>query len=144
MNKLIIGLLLIAATAGTFYVLQKKRSNVTNDYVKKELILGKWKIKSYDAVEDSSHSLLVGIMALVDSNTFKYTYEFTKDKKVLRLLGDSGSIDTSEFDWQNDLLLWKEDRQDTTGELLLVKKLDKDSLRLMSDDSTQIIFTREK
>ncbi|HEX6191098.1 MAG TPA: hypothetical protein VFZ42_01985 [Chitinophagaceae bacterium] len=144
MNKLIIGLLLIAATAGTFYVLQKKRSNVTNDYVKKELILGKWKIKSYDAVEDSSHSLLVGIMALVDSNTFKYTYEFTKDKKVLRLLGDSVSIDTSEFDWQNDLLLWKEDRQDTTGELLLVKKLDKDSLRLMSDDSTQIIFTREK
>ena len=89
MNKLIIGLLLIAATAGTFYVLQKKRSNVTNDYVKKELILGKWKIKSYDAVADSSHSLLVGIMALVDSNTFKYTYEFTKDKKVLRLLRDS-------------------------------------------------------
>jgi len=143
MNKFIIGLLLIAATAGIFFVLQKQKSNTIRD-LNKELILGKWKIKSYDAKADSSNSLFVGIMALVDSNIFKYTYEFTKDEKILRLLGDSVCLDTSQFEWKHDKLLWKEDRKDTLGELLHVINLTMDSLRLLCDDSTQILFERQK
>ena len=80
MNKFILGLLLIAAVAGTFFVLQKQKTNTTVG-INKELIFGKWKIKSYDARSDSSNALFVGMMALIDSNTLKYSYEFTKDKR---------------------------------------------------------------
>ena len=143
MNKFILGLLLIAATAGIFFVLQKQKSNTT-DGVNKELIFGKWKIKSYDAKTDSSNALFVGIMGIVDSNTLKYSYEFTIDGKILRTLDTTISEDTSLFEWKSDMLLWKEDKEDTVGELMLVNKLIKDSLLLQCDDSTKIAFVREK
>ena len=143
MNKFILGLLLIAAAAGIFFVLQKQKYNTT-DGVNKELIFGKWKIKSYDAKTDSSNALFVGIMGIVDSNTLKYSYEFTKDGKILRFLNDTISEDTSLFVWKKDMLLWIENKQDTVGELMLVIKLIKDSLLIQSDDSTKISFAREK
>ena len=43
MNKFILGLLLIAAVAGTFFVLQKQKTNTTVG-INKELIFGKWKM----------------------------------------------------------------------------------------------------
>ena len=143
MNKFILGLLLIAAVAGTFFVLQKQNTNTTVG-INKELIFGKWKIKSYDARSDSSNALFVGMMALIDSNTLKYSYEFTKDGKILRFLGDTASKDTSPFEWKGNMLLWKEEKEDTVGEQMLVNKLIKDTLQLQSDDSTQISFVREK
>ena len=143
MNKFILGLLLIAAVAGTFFVLQKQKTNTTVG-INKELIFGKWKIKSYDARSDSSNALFVGMMALIDSNTLKYSYEFTKDGKILRFLGDTASKDTSLFEWKGNMLLWKEEKEDTVGEQMLVNKLIKDTLQLQSDDSTQISFVREK
>ena len=143
MNKFILGLLLIAAAAGIFFVLQQQKSNTT-DGINKELIFGKWKIKSYDAKTDSSNALFVGIMGIVDSNTLKYSYEFTKDGKILRFLNDTISEDTSLFVWKKDMLLWIENKQDTVGELMLVNKLIKDSLLIQSDDSTKISFAREK
>ena len=143
MNKFILGLLLIAAVAGTFLVLQKQKTNTTVG-INKELIFGKWKIKSYDARSDSSNALFVGMMALIDSNTLKYSYEFTKDGKILRFLGDTASKDTSLFEWKGNMLLWKEEKEDTVGEQMLVNKLIKDTLLLQCDDSTQISFIREK
>ena len=143
MNKFILGLLLIAAVAGTFFVLQKQKTNTTVG-INKELIFGKWKIKSYDARSDSSNALFVGMMALIDSNTLKYSYEFTKDGKILRFLGDTASKDTSLFEWKGNMLLWKEEKEDTVGEQMLVNKLIKDTLLLQCDDSTQISFIREK
>ena len=143
MNKFFLGLLLIAAVAGTFFVLQKQKTNTTVG-INKELIFGKWKIKSYDARSDASNALFVGMMALIDSNTLKYSYEFTKDGKILRFLGDTASKDTSLFEWKGNMLLWKEEKEDTVGEQMLVNKLIKDTLLLQSDDSTQISFVREK
>ena len=68
----------------------------------------------------------------------------TKDGKILRFLGDTASKDTSLFEWKGNMLLWKEEKEDTVGEQMLVNKLIKDTLLLQSDDSTQISFVREK
>jgi len=43
MNKLIIGLLIIAAGAGTFFLLRKKKETTATNEIKKEWIIGKWK-----------------------------------------------------------------------------------------------------
>ena len=45
MKKLFIGLLIIAAGAGAYYFLQKKKSEPT-DKLDKELLVGKWKMGS--------------------------------------------------------------------------------------------------
>ena len=47
MNKLFIGLLIIAAGAGVFFFLRNKKSG-TSTGLQKELLVGKWKLDSPD------------------------------------------------------------------------------------------------
>ncbi len=143
MNKLLIGLLIIAVAAGAFFYLRKKES--ATDTVKKEWIVGNWKLESLKSPDDSTTSIMVGIMSLVDSNMFRYKYEFTKEQTILRSLGDSVTADTSRYEWTNkNQLVWKEDKTDSTGSILHVAKLNKDSLLLESKDSIIILFTKLK
>ena len=141
MNKFILGLLLIAAAAGIFFVLQKKKGDIASEQLKKEVTLGKWKITSYDAKSDSS-DLFVGIMALVDSNTLKYEYKFTREGSILRSLNDSFTKDTSYYHWINKKLAWRQTRFDSAN--ILHAHIKKDTMRLQADDSTVIVFTRLK
>ena len=144
MNKLFIGLLIVAIGAGAFFYLRKKDKPTGND-IKKEWIVGKWKIDSLTSGKGSSDNFLVGIMGLVDPNTLKYHYEFTKNGAILRSLNDSLTKDSSRYEWdKEDQLIWKEDPADSTGSVLLVAKLNKDSLLLQNKDSTTILFTKVK
>jgi hypothetical protein len=144
MNKLFIGLLIIAAATGAFFILRKKGQIKTGDNIQKELIIGKWKIDSLQSGKDSSHNFLVGIMGIVDSNTLRYAYEFTKEGTILRSLNDSVSSDSSRYAWNKENhLVWSE-KGDTTGSILKIARLNKDTLQLQAMDSMIILFTKLK
>jgi hypothetical protein len=142
MNKLLIGLLIIAAGAGIYFYLRTKENTHSSNTINKDLLPGKWKIAALDVKNDSIGGLFTGIMALVDTNTVKYEYEFSGNGNILRSLGDSSVADTSMYKWEKDALLWKEDSSDTTGTLLHVVILTRDSLYLVDADSTAVLFIR--
>jgi len=128
MNKLFIGLLIIAAGAGTFFLIRKKNNTTTTNDIKKEWIVGKWKA---DAGKDSVFS--------------SYNYDFLKDGNILRSLSDSVKADTSHYEWsRTNELVWKEKVSDSTGKIFAVLKLTQDSLQVRSKDSATILFTKLK
>ena len=144
MKNLFIGLLIVAAGAGAFFYLRNKKQSSENS-IQKELLAGKWKMKSVQTGKNSGKSFLVGIMGTVDSNLLKYDYEFTKDGNIHRSLGDSLIKDRSRYEWnKKKQFVWKDDVKDSTGTALQVSKLNRDSLQLQSDDSTVILFTKLK
>ena len=127
MNKLFIGLLIVAAGAGAFFLLRKKNNTRTND-IKKEWIVGKWKA---DAGKDSAFS--------------SYSYDFLKDGNILRSLSDSAKADTSHYEWNKaNELVWKEKLSDSAGKVFSIVKLTQDSLLVQSKDSATILFTKPK
>ena len=127
MNKLFIGLLIVAAGAGVFFVLRKKK-NTTTSNINKEWIIGKWKT---DAGKDSAFS--------------QYSYDFLKEGNIVRSLNDSVKADTSHYEWnKNNELVWKESTGDSTGKVFSILKLTQDSLQVQSKDSVQILFIRTK
>jgi len=128
MNKLFIGLLIVAAGAGVFFVLRKKKNSSTTTKINKEWIIGKW---NADAGKDSAFSL--------------YSYDFLKDGNIVRSLNDSAKADTAHYEWnKKNELLWKEKAGDSTGKVFSVVKLTQDSLQVQSQDSATILFIKAK
>lgn len=128
MNKLFIGLLIVAAGAGIFFVLRKKKSTSTTTKINKEWIIGKW---NADAGKDSAFS--------------QYRYDFLNDGNIVRSLNDSAKADTAHYEWnKKNELLWKEKAGDSTGKIFSVLKLTQDSLQVQSQDSATILFVKMK
>ena len=143
MKKVFIGLLMLAAGAATFFLLQKKDKPITGNNIQKEWIIGKWKLDSLHFLKDSNDNFLVGIMGMVELNLKKYHYEFTKDGSISVSLGDSLTKDSSRYEWnKKDQLIWKEYPADTTGEVFNVSIPHKDSLVVQSQDSSVLLFTK--
>ena len=130
MNKLFIGLLVVAAGAGIFLLLNKKKNTTEVETINKELIIGKWKTNSV-LPSDSTFSL--------------YSYNFQKEGIILMSLNDSAKADTSHYQWnkKNDLV-WKGKATDSTGETFSIVKLTQDSLQLQAVDSSTVLFTKVK
>jgi hypothetical protein len=142
MKKLIIGLLVIAAGAGTFYFLQNKK---TEDTIQKELLTGQWTLSSLDVKTKDSSAYLIAAIAAIDSNFTKYHYDFRKDGNVLKSLSDSAKADSSHYEWtKKNELAWKENPKDSISEVFTVTKLTTDSLLLLSKDSATFVFTKLK
>jgi len=130
MNKLIIGLLILAAGSAAYFFIYKKNTTGNADNINKEWIVGKWKT---DAV-------IAG-----DSNFNKYHFEFNKDGFILRSIPDSAEIDTTSYEWsKTNELIWKDKISDSTGKIFRLTKLTRDSLQVQTKDSTSILFTRLK
>ena len=131
MNKLLIGLLIIAAGTGVFFLLQKKKnSNELQQPFQQELLLGKWK-----TMEKS----------VTDTATAEYRYEFAKDGMFFKTLNDSLIADTGYYNWKDkNKLIWKLNATDTTGTKFVVVKLSADSLKVQTKDSLIIFFSRLK
>lgn len=128
MNKLFIGLLIVAAGAGAFFLLRKKKSTTTTSDIKKEWIVGKWKA---DAGKDFVFS--------------SYSYYFLKDGNIVRSLNDSAKADTSHYEWnKNNALVWKQNASDSTGKIFSVLKLTQDSLQVQAADSSTVLFIKVK
>ena len=128
MNKLFIGLLIVAAGAGVFFLLRKKKNATTSNDIKKEWIVGKWKA---DAGKDS----------VFNSNS----YDFLKDGNIVRSLNDSAKADTAHYEWnKNNALIWKENASDSTGKIFAVLKLTQDSLQVQAADRSIVLFIKMK
>lgn len=125
MNKLFIGLLIVAIGTGAFFLLNKKDKPFAGIEVKKELILGDWKADN-------------------DSNQIMYRCRFEKDGNVFRSMNDSTKADTLNYEWRrNNELVWKEKQGETTiTRDFVVIKLNVDSLVLRAKDSSVISFTK--
>lgn len=124
MNKLLIGLLVVAAGAGVYFLLQKKKDQPVAHSLDKELIIGKWKPEPADPGDSSNAS---------------YRYEFLETGTVLHSLNDSVLTDSSRYEWnKKDQMVWKENAADSVGRVFSVLMLTKDSLQLqLPDSSTQ-------
>lgn len=131
MNKLLIGLLLVAAGAGTYFFLLKKDKPIADNEFKKEWIVGKWKTTSQQALNDSTQQL--------------FQYEFLKDGSLLRSVNDTVKADSLRYEWNKDKgLVWKKSSTDSTETVFAVLKLNKDSLVLQGKDSVQIFYSKTK
>jgi len=129
MNKLLIGLLIIAAGTGAFLLLRKKKNSTATNSLNKEWVIGKWKTNATPG-NDSVFS--------------KYSYDFLKEGKILRSLTDSTKADTLQYEWsKNNELIWKENAVDSTVKSYAVTKLTADTLQLQSKDSVTILFTKQ-
>jgi|GEM_PF-710265 len=123
MNKLFIGLLIIAAGTGIFFLLSDTKGTSTREPINKELIIGKWKEDGRDP----------GIL-----------YVFEKDLMLLQSLGDSMKIDSSYYTWKQDSIIWKETLTDSMGKAFVVQKLTKDTMQLQATDSKIILLVKQK
>jgi len=129
MNKLIIGLLVVAAGTGVFFLLRKKKDPAANS-INKGWIVGKWK---------------TGAVMANDTNFSKYSFDFQENGNVIRSLNDSVKADTSHYEWNKaNELVWKEKAADSTGKIYTVLKLTADSLQVRATDSSTVLFTKLK
>jgi len=145
MKKVFIGLLIVAAGAAIFFLLQKKNKPINESFIQQDLIIGKWKLDSLYSPKDSISNLMAGIMGMVDPNLMKYEYEFTKEGSVELWLKDSLTKDSTRYEWiKEDQLTWKEYPAEKTTEVFKVSLLNKDSLSLQSKDSVILLFTKAK
>src|SRR6266496_5337017 len=106
MKNLFIGLLIVAAGAGAFFFLRNKKQSGEAG-INKELLVGKWKLQSFQAGKDSGKIFLSGITGPIDSNQSKYDYEFSNGD-VVRSVGDSVRKSISYYEWKKNQLVWKE------------------------------------
>lgn len=146
MKKIIIGLLFIAAAAtGVYYLLREKRNEPVSGSIKKEQLIGKWKIDSLVAVKDSTKDGLALLLFAIDFTARNQVYDFQESGQVLvSLPSDSISQkDTSSYAWgRENEMLWKEKYTDSTAEAMTVIKLDKKDFVLQSKDSTLVYFKK--
>ena len=146
MKKIILAVILVAAAGGiAYYLLQKKKQEDIS--IHKELVIGKWKIDSFVAKNDSTKDGLALLLFALDSNARKEIYDFQTNGQVFISLPNDplSKKDTSSFAWGKDKeLLWKEQHSDPVAESMTVIKLDKQDLVLRSADSTLIYFKKEK
>lgn len=99
MKKVFIGLLILAAGAATFFLLQEKNKPIAGNNIQKEWIVGKWKLDSIILPKDSTNSFMAGIAGIVAPVLMKYRYEFRKDGAISFSLGDSLTKDSTRYKW---------------------------------------------
>lgn len=130
MNKLFIGLLVIAVAGGAFFLLKKKKDTPVANTINKEWIIGKWKTDSYQP-QDSAQP--------------KFFFDFQKDGIAVRSISDTVKADTISYAWRDAAqLIIKTNVTDSAGTLLTVSKLTQDSLQLQGSDSVVILLTKVK
>ena len=132
MNKLFIGLLIVAAGAGIFYYFNQRTCyKPPQNTLSKELLVGKWKAVIEQPAGDFAEPI--------------YQYEFQQAGTVLRSFQDSAIADTSHYEWStNNELVWKKNSADSVGKFYAVVQLTKDSLQLQSEDSITALFIKAK
>lgn len=131
MNKLLIGLLVVAAGAGAYFLLKKKKEQTVATSINKEWIIGKWKPEPTQIAKDSVQP--------------QFRYEFQKDGLAFRSVSDTVKADTISYAWKDkDRILIKEKPADTTGVEFTVTKLTQDSLQVTGTDNSGILFIKMK
>lgn len=132
MNKLIIGLLVVATGAGAFFLLNKKKNNDQPiASINKEFIIGQWKT--------------VAVQPIKDSAALNVQYNFQHAGRLIQSVNDSVAKDSSHYEWNKaNELVWKAKETDSTGKIFVVLKLTTDSLQLQARDSSTVLLTKVK
>jgi hypothetical protein len=133
MQKQIIGLLLVAAagTGAYFYFSGKKSNEPAEVKLNKELIIGKWKTETIEPATNSAQS--------------KFIYDFINGGKLLRFANDTTKADTIFYNWsKTETLLFKQLVSDSTGNELLVTKLNADTLQWLTAAKTTVTLLKLK
>jgi hypothetical protein len=130
MNKLLIGLLIVAAGAGAYLLLKKNNSHHIKA-VEETAILGKWKISAHETN---------------DSSGLSARYDFLDNGKLLVFENDSTMVaDTIPYHWQKDHVLVINDvKGDSTGKEFTILKLNADSLTIQDRSTDTLTFLRMK
>lgn len=130
MKKTFIGLLVIAAAgAGIFLYLQKKSNIVTTADIRKELLIGKWQVESFQPVKDSLQP--------------KFRCEISPDGLFLRSVSDSVKTDSLHYALKNEKELVVKENDSTTVSYVITL-LTADSLQWQTQDSVQTLLTKLK
>ncbi len=125
MKKIFIGLLIIAAGAGAYYLLSQQKSTVPTSENNENLLLGKWKSTSKDSV-------FAGL-----------EYEFLKEGIALIRDTTNASADSSIYEWnKKGELLFRENQADSSADVFTVLLLTKDSLEVRTTENKAYLFTR--
>jgi len=127
MNKVFIGLLVVAAGAGVFFYFRKKNKETKDPAFKKEWIIGKWEFKAKDSAEQSFH------------------YQFDSTGTVLKSVSDTIKADTLHYSWdKKNKLVFGKTEDDSTAKIFSIVKLTSDTLQIQSKDSVITLFTKVK
>ena len=137
MKKLFIGLLIVAAGAGTFYFLQQDK-NKSDNLFQKDLLVGKWKIDSVYSSSGGPYWFTV----FKDSSFRKCEIDFRREGGIVQSCQGEVATDTSHFEWKKNELLIKDAAKDSSGESFAINRLVKDTLILQSKDSALFVLTR--
>ncbi|MBL7732555.1 MAG: hypothetical protein JNM88_15370 [Chitinophagaceae bacterium] len=133
MKNVFIGLLIIAAGAGVyFFILKKKKPGDETVSINKELIIGKWQLAAAEPLKDSA--------------LLKYSYDFQPGNIAMVMKADSAKTDTARYEWNkaNELVM-KENNSDTANHVFAVLKLTKDSLQLRGiSDSMKVLLIKTR
>ena len=143
MNKLFIGLLIVAAGTGVFFFLRKRKSATANE-INKEWIVGKWKVDSISPGKDPE---LVFQLYATDSNSKKEVHHFFDNGLLVSSYPYDSLIknDSSYYEFsKNNELVFKGKVNDTTSTVFSIKKLTQDSLLVQTKDSTRVLFAKAK
>lgn len=145
MKSIVVAVLLIAAVGAgvNFLFFNKKKNVIVSNQVQRELIIGKWKLDSLSPLKGSP-KVFTGFATMIDSNFKNYAYRFQQDGKILRLFKDSVQKDTISYEWTKEHKLVFKQQDDSLRTMFTVSKLNKDSLVLLSNDSSIIFFSRLK
>lgn len=128
MKKIFIGLLVVAAGTGVFFLLRKKKNAPGANKISKELIVGIWQQAGP-----------------VDSGQVHYLYQFLEGGFLLKSASDSAKADTARYEWnKTEQLVWKDGKTDSAGKIFTVLKLSRDTLQLQSKDQVTALFIRAK
>ena len=137
MKTIFVVLLIAAFGAGAyFYFTKKQKSSPPGP---KELIVGKWKIDSFNLERSHDSSLAFALLAL-DSNLHCYEFEIGKGLVIQTLNGKEEDTSHYEFTDDKQLLLWN--KTDTSKTKWTINKLDSLSLVVQDKDSTVFCFER--
>ena len=127
MNKLFIGLLIVAAGAGAFFYFRKKNSSTNEVGFKKEWIIGKWETQAKDSIQPS------------------FRYQFDSTGIVLKSVSDTVKADTLHYSWnKKNKLVFGNSENDSTAQVFSILKLNTDTLQVQAKDSVVTLFIRTK
>lgn len=145
MKKIILAVILLAAAGGAvYYFLSSKKASIPQQTSFKQMLLGEWKIDSVAlSKKDSGNAIALFALAL-DSNFLKYTYDFTEDGTIIKMLGDSTLSEKNSYQLKDSatIVFTEGDGAAESFELKLSAK-DEKWFVLMDKDSTNYYFKKQ-
>lgn len=138
MEKKFIVLLIAAVGVGVYFYFSKKQRTFASN--SKELLVGKWKVESFQIPADDTVSDFARIG--IASNS---VYKFDTNGMILKQPFDSTATDTTFFtSVQKDELIWSTSQKDSTFKPMQIVKLDLNDLVLQSHDNGRAVFRKLK